>query len=81
MKQKHNFKVFVDPSHASGNRNMIRSLCHVAMASVADGLLVESHPTPECALSDKDQQITPSELNEIRSELERLSTFFDKKLI
>ena len=60
---------------------MIRSLCHVAMASGADGLLVESHPTPECALSDKDQQITPSELNEIRAELTRLSSFFDKKLI
>ena len=60
---------------------MIRPICHIAMASGADGILLESHPHPECALSDKDQQITPAELNEIRSELVKLSSFYDKKVV
>ena len=81
LKQNYNFKVFVDPSHGAGIRSMVRPLCHVALASGADGVLVESHPTPERALSDKDQQITPKDLKVIRDELEALSTFYDKTIV
>lgn len=81
LKQNHNFKVIVDPSHASGIRQMVRPLSHVALASGADGLLIETHPHPECAKSDKAQQITIDELNTIRDELKQLSTFFDKEVI
>jgi len=81
LKQNHNFKVIVDPSHASGIKSMVRPLCHVAMASGADGLLIESHPHPECAKSDKEQQITINELNIIREELKKLSAFYDKEIV
>ena len=81
LKQNTNFKVIVDPSHASGIAKMVRKLSHVAMAAGADGLLIECHPTPEKALSDADQQITPSELNQIRKELEAMAPLFDKKVI
>lgn len=81
LKQNYNFKVFVDPSHASGIREMVRPLSHVAMASGADGILVESHPSPDLALSDKSQQITPTELNLIKEELIKLGEFYDKKVI
>lgn len=81
LKQNTNFKVIVDPSHASGRREMILPLSKVAMASGADGLLIETHPNPEAALSDKDQQITPSELNQIRHELVQLGTILDKKVV
>jgi 3-deoxy-7-phosphoheptulonate synthase len=81
LKQNHKFKVIVDPSHASGIRSMIKPLSHVAMASGADGILVESHPNPECALSDKSQQITPVELAQLKNELTKLGHFYDKKLV
>ncbi len=81
LKQNHNFKVFIDPSHASGIRSMVRPLCHVGLASGVDGLLIESHPSPECALSDKNQQITPTELNQIRSELITMAPLFGKEII
>lgn len=81
LKQNHNFKVIVDPSHASGIRSMVRPLSLAALAAGADGLLIESHPNPECALSDKDQQITPTELNHLIEELKKLAVHFDKNII
>ncbi|MFT6630646.1 MAG: 3-deoxy-7-phosphoheptulonate synthase [Bacteriovoracaceae bacterium] len=81
LKQNHNFKVIVDPSHASGIKSMVKPLSHVAMAAGADGILVESHPNPECALSDKDQQITPNELNILREELVKLGSYYDKTVV
>jgi 3-deoxy-7-phosphoheptulonate synthase len=81
LKQNHNFKVIIDPSHASGIKSMIRPLSHVAMACGADGLLIESHPHPESALSDKEQQITPSDLNIIYEDLKKLSAIYDREII
>lgn len=81
LKQNYNFKVIVDPSHAAGIRSMVRPLSHVAMASGADGILIESHPNPDQALSDKDQQITPEDLNQIRKDLELMAPIFNKELI
>ena len=34
-----------------------------------DGLMIESHRDPSCALSDKDQQVTPAELSKILDKL------------
>lgn len=81
IKQNTNFKVIVDPSHAAGIKSMVAPLCHASLAVGADGLLIETHPTPEQALSDKDQQITPKELNEIKSQLEKVAPFYSKEII
>ena len=81
LKQNHSFKVLIDPSHASGIKEMIAPLCKVALASGADGLLVESHPFPEQALSDKDQQITPKQLGAIKAELKKLAPLLGREII
>lgn len=81
LKQNHGFKVIVDPSHGSGIKSMIKPLSLAALAIGADGLLIESHPFPEQALSDKDQQISPTELNAIREDIIKLAPYFDKKVI
>lgn len=81
LKQNHGFKVLVDPSHASGIKSMVAPLSRVAIASGADGILVESHPTPESALSDKDQQIPPSELNSLREDLKAFAALMGKELV
>jgi 3-deoxy-7-phosphoheptulonate synthase len=81
LKQNTPFKVLVDPSHASGRSEMIRPLCHVAVASGADGLLVESHPDPTMALSDKDQAISIDELKTIYQEVQNLCSLYDKQLV
>lgn len=81
LKQNTPFKVLVDPSHACGIAEMIRPLCHVAVTSGADGILVESHPNPEQALSDKEQAIDLEQLNMIHKEVEHLCKLYDKKVM
>ena len=54
-----------DPSHISGNSNLIMEISQKAMDMSYDGLMIETHIDPKNALSDKEQQITPSELDEI----------------
>ena len=54
-----NLPIFGDPSHIGGRRELIAPLCQQAMDLGFDGLIVESHCTPDAAWSDAAQQVTP----------------------
>lgn len=54
-----------DPSHIGGKRELIAPISQQAMDLNFDGLIIESHCDPDCAWSDKDQQITPDVLDYI----------------
>lgn len=60
-----------DPSHIGGRRELIASLSQQALDMNFDGLIIETHCNPDCALSDKDQQITPEVLHYILQTLVR----------
>ena len=60
---------FCDPSHMGGSRKFIREISQRAMDLGLDGLMIESHCKPECALSDALQQLEPEELADILSSL------------
>ncbi|MCM1006304.1 MAG: bifunctional 3-deoxy-7-phosphoheptulonate synthase/chorismate mutase type II [Prevotella sp.] len=51
-----------DPSHTGGQRVHIKTLSQKALDMGFDGLMIESHPNPGCALSDGGQQLTPDNL-------------------
>ena len=55
--------ILCDPSHIGGKRELIAPLCQQAMDLSFDGLIVESHCTPDTAWSDASQQITPDVLS------------------
>ena len=52
LKQETHLPVIVDPSHAAGRRDLVLPLARAAVAVGADGIIVETHPRPEEALSD-----------------------------
>ena len=54
-----------DPSHIGGKRELIAPISQQAMDMNFDGLIIESHCDPDCAWSDKDQQVTPAVLDYI----------------
>ncbi len=60
-----NLPLICDPSHICGQRDSIERVCQMAMDLAMDGLMIESHPTPDSALSDAKQQVTPQELKKI----------------
>ncbi|MEH0860658.1 MULTISPECIES: chorismate mutase [Halobacteriovorax] len=62
--------IICDPSHIAGNRNLIGEVCQKAMDMNMDGVMVETHITPEKALSDAAQQVTPKMLHDIITHLQ-----------
>lgn len=58
-----------DPSHIAGSRLYIHEISQKALDLNYDGLMIESHNDPDNALSDRLQQLTPDELNELLSRL------------
>ena len=61
--------LFCDPSHIGGNSVYIKEICQKSMDLGFDGLMIESHCSPEAALSDASQQVTPAKLYHILSQL------------
>ena len=61
--------IICDPSHISGNRELLLPVAQKALDLNFDGLMIESHNDPENALSDKEQQLTPSQLGSLLNEL------------
>jgi len=64
-----NLPIICDPSHISGKREYLFEISQKAFDLGLDGLMLESHIDPSCALSDKDQQVTPAELGKILDKL------------
>jgi len=65
--------VIVDPSHATGRRDLIFSMSCAAIAAGASGLMVEVHYNPAEALVDAQQQITPDELKDVIDTCRRIN--------
>lgn len=61
--------IICDPSHIGGKRELVGPLSQEALDMGFNGLIIESHCDPDCALSDKSQQVTPEVLNFILSTL------------
>lgn len=61
--------IICDPSHIGGRCNLVAPLCQQAMDLGFDGLIVETHCSPDEAWSDAAQQVTPNELYKILSQL------------
>ncbi len=72
--------ILVDPSHATGKRDSILPMARAAVASGADGILVEVHNHPEKALSDGPQSIYPDQFARMMDELEQIAPVVGRKL-
>jgi len=57
LKEKTHLPIIVDPSHGIGIRKHVVQMSIAAVAAGADGIIVETHKTPEVALSDSQQTL------------------------
>lgn len=73
VKSMSHLPVIVDPSHAAGKSGLVAPLAKAAIAAGADGLIVEVHPNPRCALSDAAQQLTPESFDSLCAEISKLA--------
>jgi 3-deoxy-7-phosphoheptulonate synthase len=71
--------VIVDPSHATGRRDLIPPMALAAVAAGADGVHVEVHTCPEQALSDGPQALLPEQFDSLMADVKRLAELFGKR--
>lgn len=70
LRRETHLPVLVDPSHATGSRDLVAPMAKAAVAAGADGLMIETHPSPESALSDPHQQLNLKEFEKMMEELD-----------
>ena len=80
IKQKSHLPVIIDPSHAAGIAWMVEPLARTAIAAGADGLMIEVHNNPKCALCDGAQSLDPKQFDHLMQDVRRRVEFEGKAL-
>ncbi len=73
LKALSHLPVIVDPSHATGKWNLVAPMAKAAVAAGADGLLIEVHSNPECALCDGEESLKPHRFETLMKDLKVLA--------
>lgn len=76
VKRLSHLPIIVDPSHGCGRRELVAPLVKAALAAGLDGVMVEVHPRPEEAVSDREQTLSTAEFRQLMLDL-GLSQVFD----
>ncbi|MDK1031180.1 MAG: 3-deoxy-7-phosphoheptulonate synthase [Planctomycetia bacterium] len=72
--------VIVDPSHATGRRDLVVPMALAAIAAGADGIMVEVHPNPQDALCDGPQQLTLDDFDTLMAEVSAIAKVVGKQV-
>ena len=72
--------VIVDPSHATGMKELVAPMARAAIAAGADGVMVDVHAKPGEALCDGPQALSPDELQLLSKELHMLATALGRQI-
>lgn len=80
IKKLSHLPIIIDPSHATGKSWMVEPLSKAAIASGADGLIIEVHNDPKNALCDGQQSITPEEYKILVEKLKKIANAVDREI-
>ena len=73
LKEETHLPVFIDPAHAAGLYKFVAPLAFAAVATGADGLMIEVHPNPEKAFSDGAQSLMPHRFKKLMADLKPIA--------
>ena len=80
LKEMSHLPVIVDPSHATGNWKLVAPMAKAAIAAGADGLLIEVHSNPECALCDGEESLKPARFHTLMNDLKKVAHAVGREL-
>jgi 3-deoxy-7-phosphoheptulonate synthase len=72
--------VVIDPSHAGGKWWLVESMAKASVAAGADGLMIEVHNDPECALCDGAQSLKPERYDALLKQISGIATAVGKQI-
>jgi 3-deoxy-7-phosphoheptulonate synthase len=73
LRHQTNLSVIVDPSHATGRRELVPPMTRAAAAAGADGVMIEIHDAPDQALCDGKQAVHPDRLAALVENLRKIA--------
>ena len=80
LRKKTHLPVVVDPSHAGGKWWLVEPMAKAAVAAGADGLMIEVHNNPECALCDGAQSLKPDKYDTLLQQVKQIAEVVGKVL-
>ena len=80
VKKLSHLPIIIDPSHGTGLRDKVAPMSKAALAAGTDGLMIEVHDCPECALCDGAQSLYPEQFNELYKKLQAIAPIVDKNI-
>ena len=80
VKKLSHLPIIIDPSHGTGLRDKVAPMSKAAIAAGTDGLMIEVHDCPECALCDGAQSLYPEQFNELYQKLQAIAPIVDKEI-
>lgn len=79
LKSKTHLPIIVDPSHAGGKWWLVEPMAKAAVAAGADGLMIEVHNNPECALCDGAQSLKPEKFDALLKQIRQIASVVGKQ--
>ena len=80
IKELTHLPIIVDPTHGTGKISLIPPMGLAAIIAGADGLIIEVHPRPEEALSDKEQALRPEQFSKLAGQIKNLRQYYLEEL-
>ncbi len=81
VKRLSHLPIIIDPSHPAGRHENVIPLALAGIAAGADGLIVEVHHNPECALSDGPQALRPEQFRQLVGKVSAMAAVLGKKFL
>ena len=78
VRKKSHLPIIVDPSHAGGKWWLVDPMAKAAIAAGADGLMIEVHNNPECALCDGGQSLKPEKYEKLLKDVFQIAEILGK---
>ncbi len=79
LKDKTHLPIIIDPSHSTGIAKYVGPMSLAAVGAGADGLIIEVHNNPKCALCDGAQSLNPEQFNDLMGKIKSMLPIVGKK--
>lgn len=80
LNRKTHLPIIIDPSHAGGKWWLVEPMAKASIAAGADGLMIEVHNNPECALCDGAQSLKPEKYTELLKQIRQIAAVVGKQI-
>ena len=81
IKKVSHLPILIDPSHGTGLRDKVAPMSRAAVAAGCDGLIIEVHHDPDCAICDGAQSLYPEQYHKLYQDIKKIAPIVNKKVL